>query len=201
MRAGRLPGPDLTMAAEPVPTSLPSWELEAWYEDLQEVLSSDENGGTSLPPGGVEQKDLVTLDATALLWGLDCPAPLAEPTGDAPESCELDASLTAELLELLSGTAEELPGLPESDSSQSSPAQTCTEDEEGAGPARGVKRKRSSQPHGQGKRSGEKEQNERRVTELVAENERLKQEIERLSTEVEATRAALIERMVNLQKV
>uniref|UniRef100_A0A452HKI4 Uncharacterized protein n=1 Tax=Gopherus agassizii TaxID=38772 RepID=A0A452HKI4_9SAUR len=168
------------MAAEPVPASLPSWELEAWYEDLQEVLSSDEHGGTSLPPEGVEQ---VT--------------PLVEPTGDAPESCELDASLTAELLELLSGTAEELAGLPESDSSQSSPAQTCTEDEEGA-----VKRKRSSQPQGQGKkRCGEKEQNERRVTELVAENERLKQEIERLSAEVEATRAALIERMVNLQKV
>uniref|UniRef100_A0A8C3SCQ5 DNA damage inducible transcript 3 n=1 Tax=Chelydra serpentina TaxID=8475 RepID=A0A8C3SCQ5_CHESE len=161
------------MAAEPVPTSLPSWELEAWYEDLQEVLSSDENGGTSLPPGGVEQKDLVTLDATALLWGLDFPAPLAEPTGDAPGSCD-----------------------------QSSPAQTCTEDEEGPGPARGVKRKRSSQPQGQGKqRSGDKEQNERRVTELTAENERLKQEIERLSAEVEATRAALIERMVNLQKV
>nr|XP_005297307.1 DNA damage-inducible transcript 3 protein [Chrysemys picta bellii] len=187
------------MAAEPVPASLPSWELEAWYEDLQEVLSSDENGGTSLPPGGAEQKDLATLDATALLWGLDFPAPLAEQTGDAPE---LDASLTAELLELLSGAPEELVGRPESDSSQSSPAQTCTEDEEGAGPARGVKRKRSSQPQGQGKkRSGEKEQNERRVTELMAENERLKQEIERLSAEVEATRAALIERMVNLQKV
>ncbi|XP_007053258.2 DNA damage-inducible transcript 3 protein isoform X1 [Chelonia mydas] len=190
------------MAAEPVPASLPSWELEAWYEDLQEVLSSDENGGTSLPPGGVEQKDLATLDATALLWGLDFPAPLVESTGDAPGSCELDASLTSELLELLSGTAEELAGLPESDSSQSSPAQTCTEDEEGAGPACGLKRKRSSQPQGQGKkRSREKEQNERRVTELMAENERLKQEIERLSAEVEATRAALIERMVNLQKV
>uniref|UniRef100_A0A674IWS9 DNA damage inducible transcript 3 n=1 Tax=Terrapene triunguis TaxID=2587831 RepID=A0A674IWS9_9SAUR len=162
------------MAAEPVPASLPSWELEAWYEDLQEVLSSDENGGTSLPPGGVEQVS----------------------------KGQLDASLTAELLELLSGTPEELVGLPESDSSQSSPAQTCTEDEEGAGPARGVKRKRSSQSQGQGKkRSGEKEQNERRVTELMAENERLKQEIERLSAEVEATRAALIERMVNLQKV
>ncbi|XP_038235218.1 DNA damage-inducible transcript 3 protein isoform X2 [Dermochelys coriacea] len=189
------------MAAEPVPASLPSWELEAWYEDLQEVLSSDENGGTSLPPGGVEQ-DLATLDATVLLWGLDFPAPLAEPTGDAPGSCEVDASLTAELLELLSGTAKELAELPESDSSQSSPAQTCTEDEEGAGPAHGRKRKRSSQPQGQGKkRRREKEQNERRVTELMAENERLKHEIEQLSVEVEATRAALIERMVNLQKL
>ncbi|XP_075757902.1 DNA damage-inducible transcript 3 protein [Pelodiscus sinensis] len=191
------------MAAEPVSASLPSWELEAWYEDLQEVLSSDEHGGPGLPPGGVEQKDLATLDATALLWGLDPPGPLVEPTEDAPGSCELESSLTAELLELLSGTAEGLAGVPESpatDSSHSSPAQTCTEDEEGAGPAWPAKRKRSSQPQGQGRKRSREEQSERRVTELLAENERLKQEIERLSVEVEATRAALIERMVNLRK-
>ncbi|XP_067385914.1 DNA damage-inducible transcript 3 protein [Emydura macquarii macquarii] len=178
------------MAAEPVPTSLLSWELEAWYEDLQEVLSSDENGGPCLAPGAVEQKELASLDATVQLWGADTPAPLLQPTAAGPGSCELDA----ELLELLAG-------LPESDSSQSSSAQTCTEDEEVAGPARGVKRKRSSQPTGQGKkRSREKEQNERRVTELTAENERLKGQIERLSAEVEATRAALINRMVTLQQ-
>uniref|UniRef100_K7FE48 DNA damage inducible transcript 3 n=1 Tax=Pelodiscus sinensis TaxID=13735 RepID=K7FE48_PELSI len=157
------------MAAEPVSASLPSWELEAWYEDLQEVLSSDEHGGPGLPPGGVEQKDLATLDATALLWGLDPPGPLVEPTEDAPGSCELESSLTAELLELLSGT--------------------------GGGKGRG-----SSQPQGQGRKRSREEQSERRVTELLAENERLKQEIERLSVEVEATRAALIERMVNLRK-
>uniref|UniRef100_A0A8C8RGD7 DNA damage inducible transcript 3 n=1 Tax=Pelusios castaneus TaxID=367368 RepID=A0A8C8RGD7_9SAUR len=183
------------MAAEPVSASLASWELEAWYEDLQEVLSSDENGGPCLAPEAMEQKDLATLDATQLLWGGDSLAPLAEQTADALGSCELDAGLTAEVLELLAG-------LPESDSSQSSPAQTCTEDEEGAGPSRGVKRKRSSQSPGHPKkRSGEKEQNERRVTELMAENERLKQEIERLSGEVEATRVALIQRVVNLPQL
>ncbi|XP_074836363.1 DNA damage-inducible transcript 3 protein [Carettochelys insculpta] len=178
------------MATEPAPASLPSWELEAWYEDLQEVLSSDETRGACLPSEGVEQEDLAALNAPPLLWGLDVPAPVAEAAG----SCELDGSLTAELLELLSVPA----GLAESDSSQSSPAQTCTEDEEGAGLACGVKRKRSSQPAKQGrKRSGE---NERRVMELLAENKRLKQEIERLSAEVEATRTALIQRVVNLQK-
>nr|XP_025045626.1 DNA damage-inducible transcript 3 protein [Pelodiscus sinensis] len=171
------------MAAEPVSASLPSWELEAWYEDLQEVLSSDEHGGPGLPPGGVEQKDLATLDATALLWGLDPPGPLVEPTEDAPGSCELESSLTAELLELLSGTAEGLAGVPESSAPDS------------RGKGRG-----SSQPQGQGRKRSREEQSERRVTELLAENERLKQEIERLSVEVEATRAALIERMVNLRK-
>uniref|UniRef100_K7FE47 DNA damage inducible transcript 3 n=1 Tax=Pelodiscus sinensis TaxID=13735 RepID=K7FE47_PELSI len=158
------------MAAEPVSASLPSWELEAWYEDLQEVLSSDEHGGPGLPPGGVEQKDLATLDATALLWGLDPPGPLVEPTEDAPGSCELESSLTAE----------------PPDSSPRTP---------GGGKGRG-----SSQPQGQGRKRSREEQSERRVTELLAENERLKQEIERLSVEVEATRAALIERMVNLRK-
>lgn len=45
------------MAAESLPFSfgtLSSWELEAWYEDLQEVLSSDENGSTYVSPPGNE---------------------------------------------------------------------------------------------------------------------------------------------------
>lgn len=47
----------------------------------------------------------------------------------------------------------------------------------------------------------EKEQeNERKVAQLVEENERLKQEIERLTREVEATRRALIDRMVSLHQ-
>lgn len=40
------------MAAESLPftfETVSSWELEAWYEDLQEVLSSDEIGGTYIP--------------------------------------------------------------------------------------------------------------------------------------------------------
>lgn len=46
------------MAAESLPFALEavsSWELEAWYEDLQEVLSSDDNGGPYIPSPGNEE--------------------------------------------------------------------------------------------------------------------------------------------------
>ena len=56
------PDPATAMAAESLHFSfgtLSSWELEAWYEDLQEVLSSDENGGTyGSPPGNEEVRIL-----------------------------------------------------------------------------------------------------------------------------------------------
>lgn len=42
--------------------------------------------------------------------------------------------------------------------------------------------------------------NEQRVLELTAHNERLREEIQRLSAEVERTRAALIDRIVNLRR-
>jgi DNA damage-inducible transcript 3 len=62
------------MAAESLPFSfgtVSSWELEAWYEDLQEVLSSDENGGTYISlPGNEEEesKTFTTLDPASLAW-------------------------------------------------------------------------------------------------------------------------------------
>lgn len=167
------------MAAESLPFSfgtVSSWELEAWYEDLQEVLSSDENGGTYVsPPGNEEEepKTFTTLDPASLAW-------LAEEPGPA------DATSTS-----LS------PRSPES--SQSSLAQE--EEEEDRGRTR--KRKQSGQCAARAgkQRMKEKEQeNERRVAQLAEENERLKQEIERLTREVEATRRALIDRMVNLQQ-
>lgn len=46
------------MAAESLPfafETVSSWELEAWYEDLQEVLSSDEIGGTYISSPGNEE--------------------------------------------------------------------------------------------------------------------------------------------------
>ncbi|XP_010159194.1 PREDICTED: DNA damage-inducible transcript 3 protein, partial [Eurypyga helias] len=43
--------------------------------------------------------------------------------------------------------------------------------------------------------------NEQRVLELTAHNEQLRREIQRLSTEVERTRTALIDRIVNLRRV
>ena len=52
------PGPRAVMAAESLPFTLEtvsSWELEAWYEDLQEVLSSDEIGGTYISSPGNEE--------------------------------------------------------------------------------------------------------------------------------------------------
>ncbi|KAI5935034.1 DNA damage-inducible transcript 3 protein [Manis javanica] len=167
------------MAAESLPFSfgtLSSWELEAWYEDLQEVLSSDENGGTYVsPPGNEEEesKTFTTLDPASLAWLTEEPRP-AEGTNTSQNPCSPD-------------------------SSQSSLAQEEEEEDQG----RPRKRKRSGQsPAGAGKqRMKEKEQeNERKVMQLAEENERLKQEIERLTREVEATRRALIDRMVSLHQ-
>ncbi|XP_071465830.1 DNA damage-inducible transcript 3 protein [Marmota flaviventris] len=167
------------MAAESLPFSfgtVSSWELEAWYEDLQEVLSSDENGGTYIsPPRNEEEesKTFTTLNPASLAWLAGEPGP-AEVT-----------------------SISQSPRSP--DSSQSSLAQE--EEEEDQGKTR--KRKQSGQwPARAGKqRMKEKEQeNERKVAQLTEENERLKQEIERLTQEVEATRRALIDRMVNLHQ-
>lgn len=167
------------MAAESLPFSfgtVSSWELEAWYEDLQEVLSSDENGGTYIsPPGNEEEesKTFTTLDPASLAWLAEEPGP-AEVESISQSPCSPD-------------------------SSQSSLAQE--EDDEDQRKTR--KRKQSGQwPARAGKqRMKEKEQeNERKVAQLTEENERLKQEIERLTQEVEATRRALIDRMVNLHQ-
>lgn len=183
-----------------------TWDLEEWYEDLQEVLSLDVTSKIIPPEVGQEQEEFDEIDETALLWSLETPTPL-EPNGiEAAGTCELDSTLTAELLKLLgeeptgppeSGPPESDP--PESDSSHSSPPQTGTDDEETVSNSR--KRKRTGQPQrGKRQRGREREQeNERRVAELMAHNEQLQKEIERLSAEVETTRAALIQRMVSLK--
>nr|AAB22646.1 Gadd153 [Homo sapiens] len=167
------------MAAESLPFSSDtvSWELEAWYEDLQEVLSSDENGGTYVSPPGNEEEEskiFTTLDPASLAWL----------TEEEPEPAEVTST-------------SQSPHSP--DSSQSSLAQEEEEEDQG----RTRKRKQSGHsPARAGKqRMKEKEQeNERKVAQLAEENERLKQEIERLTREVEATRRALIDRMVNLHQ-
>lgn len=175
------PTPTAEMAAESLPFSfgaVSNWELEAWYEDLQEVLSSDENGSNCiLPPGNEEEdsKTFTTLDPASLAWL----------TEEEPGPTEVTST-------------SQSPRSP--DSSRSSLAQE--EEEENQGRAR--KRKQSGQwPVRAGKqRIKEKEQeNERKVAQLTEENERLKQEIECLTREVEATRRALIDRMVSLHHV
>ncbi|NXS41875.1 DDIT3 protein, partial [Balaeniceps rex] len=172
------------MAAEGLPageptSTVPSWELEAWYQDLQEVLAAAE---PKLAP----------------LWGM-------EGASGGPEGCELDAALAAELLELLgpdSTASTEAAGPPGSASSRSSPPQLGTEeDKTGAAAGRGVKRKRCSGMVASRELAKRREQaNEQRVLELMAHNEQLQEEIQQLSAEVERTRAALIDRIVNLRR-
>lgn len=173
------PDPAAAMAAESLPFSfgtLSSWELEAWYEDLQEVLSSDENGRAYVsPPGNEEEesKTFTTLDPASLAWLTEEPGP-AEVTStfQSPRS---------------------------PNSSQSSLAQE--EEEEDQGIPRKRKRSGHSPARAGKQRMKDKEQeNERKVAQLAEENERLKQEIERLTREVEVTRRALIDRMVNLHQ-
>ncbi|KAG3267874.1 DDIT3 [Ictidomys tridecemlineatus] len=140
------------MAAESLPFSLgtvSSWELEAWYEDLQGVLSSDENGGTyTSPPRNKEEesKTFTTLNPASLAW-------LAEEPGPAEVT-----------------SISQSPRSP--DSSQSSLVQV--EEEEDQGKTR--KRKQSGLWPARAKKEQE---NERKVAQLTKESERLlKQEIE-----------------------
>ncbi|NXY87644.1 DDIT3 protein, partial [Alcedo cyanopectus] len=142
------------MTAQGLPVG--GWELEAWYQDLQEVLAAE--------PGGA-----------SLLWG-------AQQVSRAPTCCQLDAALAAELLE---------PG-PE----PVGPPRVGTEEEEEAGARRGMKRKRSSRELAK----RQDRANEQRVLELSAQNQRLREEIGRLSAEVARARAQLIDRIVNLPR-
>ncbi|XP_049675536.1 DNA damage-inducible transcript 3 protein [Accipiter gentilis] len=181
------------MAAEGLPAggpagALPGWELEAWYQDLQEVLAAAEPNGPSVP-WGAEQAEL------APLWGTGG-------AGGGPEGCELDAALAAELLEPESAAGTEPVGLSGSASSRSSPPQLGAEDDEaGAAAWCGVKRKRCSGMAASRELAKRREQaNEQRVLELTAHNEQLREEIRRLSAEVERTRAALIDHIVNLRR-
>uniref|UniRef100_A0A8B9N5J9 DNA damage-inducible transcript 3 protein n=1 Tax=Accipiter nisus TaxID=211598 RepID=A0A8B9N5J9_9AVES len=157
------------MAAEGLPaggpaSALPGWELEAWYQDLQEVLAAAEPNGPSVPWGA---EGWLLLSPCRQSW-LHC-----GPVG-------------------LSGSA----------SSRSSPPQLGTEDDEaGAAAWCGVKRKRCSGMAASRELAKRREQaNEQRVLELTAHNEQLREEIRRLSAEVERTRAALIDHIVNLRR-
>ncbi|NXK18618.1 DDIT3 protein, partial [Arenaria interpres] len=173
------------MAAEGLPAgtpagALPGWELEGWYQDLQEVLAAAADPGGPSLPWGAEQ--------VAPPWGTEGP-------GSGLEGCELDTALAAELLGPESAAGTEPAG-------PSPPAQPGTEeDEAGAAAGRGVKRKRCSGTGASKELAKHRERaNEQRVLELTAHNEQLREEIQRLSAEVERTRAALIDHIVNLRR-
>ncbi|XP_075055473.1 DNA damage-inducible transcript 3 protein [Mixophyes fleayi] len=196
-------------------------ELEAWYEDLQDILCSETKTAGVLQSGSDGQVVQVdTLDSSPYLWTLESLGSPIPVNFTDEEVVALEAAveqLPSELLEFLSqgshndfdisSASEPVIVQPsralEVDSGcSSSPSQTHTEDEESSGSQSGTKRKRNAYPRGGKVRVKEKEQeNENKVAHLVAENERLKGEIERLSLEVEKTRKDLIERMVNLKKV
>ncbi|NWQ84221.1 DDIT3 protein, partial [Columbina picui] len=171
------------MAAEGLPAggappALPGWELDAWYQDLEEVLAAAEPSGPSPP------------------WG-------AEQGGAGPEGAELDAALAAELLELLepASTAGTEPAGPAGAPSSKTPPPPLGGLDAEAAAQRGVKRKRcgAGLAHRElGK--GPERASEQRVLELTAHNERLREQIRGLSAEVQRTRAALIERIVNLRR-
>uniref|UniRef100_A0A8B9PSE6 DNA damage-inducible transcript 3 protein n=1 Tax=Apteryx owenii TaxID=8824 RepID=A0A8B9PSE6_APTOW len=113
-------------------------------------------------------------EGPAELATLDGTALLWSADGAGAAGCELDAALAAELLELLG---------PESAAGTEPVAPPPGSASSGSSPRR------------------EREQaNEQRVLELTAHNERLREEIQRLSAEVERTRAALIDRIVNLRR-
>ncbi|NXN09922.1 DDIT3 protein, partial [Indicator maculatus] len=167
------------MAAEELPLQEPGWELEAWYQDLQEVLAAAEPGEPS-PAWGAEQVKL---------------------TAAGSESCQLDTALAAELLQLLGpeGTASTQPAAP---AGTTYPAQPGTEEEEeakeprgAAAVPRGLKRKRSREG---GRR--QEQASEQQVLELRAHNQRLQEQVRRLSAEVAQTRAALIDRILSLRR-
>ncbi|XP_062497523.1 DNA damage-inducible transcript 3 protein isoform X1 [Pezoporus occidentalis] len=200
------------MAAEGLPAGDPAaapsgWELEAWYQDLQEVLAAAEPSGAP-PPWGPEQvrggsgpgrgHGAEGRRHPALVPALGPQAALCGAEGAGPEPCALDAALAAELLELLgpeSGAGPE-PAPPGAASGRGSPPQ-----EAAAAARRGVKRQLRGGTAASRERAKHRERaSEQRVLELTAHNERLRAEIQRLSTEVQRTRAALIDRIVNLRR-
>lgn len=125
-------------------------------------------------------------------------AELAQRWGAERAADGLDAALAAELLELLepASTADAAPAGP-----PGSAPRLGSEDEAAAAAARAAKRKRCSAGLANKELAKRRERaNEQRVLELTARNERLREDIRRLSAEVERTRAALIQRIVNLRR-
>ncbi|KAM9321683.1 DNA damage-inducible transcript 3 protein [Gastrophryne carolinensis] len=202
------------------PGPLSGLELDAWYEDLQDILFSETKNAVVLQAEAEQEMQEEDLDTPCYLWPLDSvnsslPVTLTDEDVVALES--VVEQLPLEALEFLNqgsqtnfdsapdcseASTSQSDGAAEVESSCSSPSQTHTEDEESSGSQSGTKRKRNSQTLGRKVRTKEKEhENEKRAVYLMAENERLKGEIDRLTLEVEQTRKALIARMVNLKKV
>lgn len=247
-------------------------ELEAWYEDLQDILGSDAGGAKHTRPPPCAEKEpefLDVLESCSLTWLTEgqvwgegvhrvmeepsatplllSQSPAQEEQRSARETTSSGAGdlLPPEFFELLSEggvslvetgavmvtnsyhhppnlppaspsvSEEELSSVPNSSpscssSSSLSPSLNCSPSSSPPlsppAPASSClgKRKKGSalaSPFSGKKSRKEREQeNERKVQELTDQNERLKAEIERLGEEVQRTRRALIERLVNTRK-
>ncbi|XP_039602471.1 DNA damage-inducible transcript 3 protein [Polypterus senegalus] len=185
-----------SMASSPWPGEFGVAELDAWYEDLQDILCSD--GGDwkceqVQDPTQAEAGFLDDLESCSLAWfsGVTESQLVAELSDPSPPDVYEGADIT------------ELSDNREQDSSDSSLSDET--DQQLALPeisvTPGVKRKReSSGGAGGGNKKSRKEQdleNEKVMTELMEQNERLKVEIERLTEEVRRTREALIDKLVS----
>ncbi|KAG1925141.1 DNA damage-inducible transcript 3 protein [Pimephales promelas] len=229
-------------------------ELEAWYEDLQDILGSDGGGAklTRAPPCSEKEPEFLdVLESCSLTWltegqvwgdGVqrvtdDLPSTPTPPRQDDRRADSEHVSsggdlLPPEFFELLSEggvgsvetmvsggyhlnppsspavSEEELPTVPDTSSCSSasrSPSLNCSPPASPPASSRPGKRKRSadalcSPSPGKKSRREREQENERKVQELTDQNERLKAEIERLGEEVQRTRRALIERLVNTRR-
>uniref|UniRef100_A0A4W6EFY7 DNA damage-inducible transcript 3 protein n=1 Tax=Lates calcarifer TaxID=8187 RepID=A0A4W6EFY7_LATCA len=223
-------------------------ELEAWYEDLQDILGSDTGGAKLARAPTCTEKEpefLDVLESCSLTWLTDGSQSWGEGVQRATEEIHNTQPLSAggggdllppEFFELLSeggvgmvdasgannvhpaspsASEEELPCVPDSPSCSSSasqsPSQNCSSPSSPVSSpsvypsSRLGKRKRTTSERANGalssfSRKEREQENERKVQELTEQNERLKAEIERLGEEVQRTRRALIERLVNTRK-
>ncbi|KAK6318742.1 hypothetical protein J4Q44_G00099530 [Coregonus suidteri] len=184
-------------------------ELEAWYEDLQDILGSD-GGGAKLaraPPCSEKEPEFLdVLESCSLTWLTDGVGvgvggeAWAEAQGDRERGSDGERGgsgggdlLPPEFFELLSeggvGVVETA-GIMQDKRKRGNSLSF---------PSSGSRSSSSSSSAKKSRREKEQEK-ERKVQELTDQNERLKAEIDRLGEEVQRTRRALIERLVNTRK-
>ncbi|XP_034769858.2 DNA damage-inducible transcript 3 protein-like [Acipenser ruthenus] len=209
-------------------------ELEAWYEDLQDILYSDTFKCSPLPECTQKEPEFLdVLETCSLSWlsggGEDAGTEVADFSVEAPkqqsvlgdlflpefyellgadgedhqqQEPEPESSFTVSSSEEEAWTAESAPSSPFKPSHHPSPGNELMS----SVPSQGTKRKKSGSPARNEESSCKKSrkykdlENEKKVTELREQNERLKKEIDRLSEEVQRTRRALIDKLVNVKK-
>ncbi|KAG7244817.1 hypothetical protein INR49_029836 [Caranx melampygus] len=205
-------------------------ELEAWYEDLQDILGSDTGGAKLARAPTCTEKEPEFLDVLESGVGM-VDASGAVISGGYYYHHHQHHQANNVHPASPSASEEELPCVPDSPSCSSSasqsPSQNCSSPSSPVSSpsvypsSRLGKRKRTTSERTNGalssfasstqhtsssyssakkSRKEREQENERKVQELTEQNERLKAEIERLGEEVQRTRRALIERLQQEQQ-